>query len=223
MDDQVINTALTSEAQPDTAAATAVDAVDAKVSTDAKPADAADVKPADGESKTDEAKADDKPAGAPEKYEAFKAPEGYEVDATLFDEFAPVLKELNLSQEQAQRVVDFAPKLIEATQARTVGAVFEQLGMADRPTWAASLKTDKEFGGDKLAENLAVANKAVQAFGSPALNAILNKTGLGNHPEMVRAFYKVGLQIKEDGFVPGGASGSGPDARRLFNASQMNP
>lgn len=205
-------TLLTGDAQPDTAAAAGEKTVDstkvetdakttAEVTTEAKPDDAPKV---EGEKAPDKTEAKtERPAGAPEKYEAFTMPEGYALDEQLLNEFAPVLKELNLPQAAAQKVMDFAPKLIEHTQQSTIAQVLEQTGLKDFPNWAGAVKTDKELGGDKYAENLAVAKKAIDTFGTPELRAVLKQTGLGNHPEVVRAFYKVGKQISEDAFVSG--------------------
>lgn len=167
----------------------------------------------------------DKPAGAPEAYEPFKMPEGYAVDEQLLGEFTPVLKELNLTQEAAQKVMDFAPKLIERTVAETQAAVLDQVGLKDHATWAASAKADKEFGGEQFAANLATAKKAIDAFGTPELRDVLRKTGLGNHPEFLRAFYRAGKAISEDSFVPGGknTSAAANPATRLYDASNMNP
>ena len=75
--------------------------------------------------------------------------------------------------------------------------------------WAETAIGEKEFGGERLAENLAVAKKALDTFGTPELRTLLNETGLGNHPELIRAFYKAGKAISEDKFVPAGA-GKGP-------------
>lgn len=202
----VVQTTATAPATPD--ATGAQPAVDAKPNGDAP----ATTTPPAAETKPDV------PAGAPEKYE-FKAPEGYEIDAELLNEFSPVLKGLDLSQDDAQKVVDLAPKLIEHTQNKTIAAVFEHIGFADHANWATALKADPELGGEKLAENTAVAVKAMQAFASPALQALLEKSGLGNHPEMVRAFYKVGKQISEDGFVPGGKTTT---AQPFYANSNMN-
>jgi hypothetical protein len=206
-------TLLTGDAQPNTADAAGEKTVDstktesdAKTTTEvtppAKTDDAAKVEEVAKTTDKAEAKAE-QPAGAPEKYEAFTMPEGFALDEQLFNEFAPVLKELNLPQAAAQKVMDFAPKLIEHTQQSTIAQVLEQTGLKDFPTWAGAVKTDKELGGDKYAENLAVAKKAIDTFGTPELRAILKQTGLGNHPELVRAFYRAGKQISEDTFVSG--------------------
>ena len=40
-----------------------------------------------------------------------------------------------------------------------------------------------------------MARRAVRAFGSDQLSDLLNETGLGNHPEMIRAFAKIGAEL----------------------------
>lgn len=155
-----------------------------------------------------------KPEGAPDKYE-FKAPEGAEFDTQVIENFSEVAKELNLTQDAAQKILDkMAPKIA----ARQV----ERLEAA-RTEWAESAKADKEFGGDKLTENIAVASKALEAFGTPELRALLNETGLGNHPEVIRFFYRSGKAISEDRFVGGGSAQAEPAtiAQRMY--PNMNP
>jgi hypothetical protein len=73
-------------------------------------------------------------------------------------------------------------------------------------------KQDKEFGGPALAENLSVAKKALDAFGTAELRTLLNESGLGNHPEIVRLFFRAGKAISEDRVVTGstGQAKAGP-------------
>lgn len=168
--------------------------------------------PAEG-AKT-EAKTEDKPQGAPEAYE-FKAPEGTQFDEAVIGAFSEVAKELNLPQDAAQKVLDKVSPVIAARQA-------EQLSAA-REEWAVATKADKEIGGDKLAENLAYAKKARDTFTTPEFRDLLEKSGLGNHPEVIRVFVKVGKATSEDGFVTGGGKTAPADARRLYSASNMNP
>ena len=61
----------------------------------------------DDAAKSEKDKDKDKKAGAPEKYEAFKVPDGVQVDEAALKEFEPMARGLNLSQEQAQQLVDF--------------------------------------------------------------------------------------------------------------------
>jgi hypothetical protein len=135
----------------------------------------------------------------PEKYE-FKAPEGTQLNPEVIGKFEGVARELGLSQDAAQKVVDAMAPQLAAAQA----AQFETV----KTEWANSARTDKEFGGDKLNENLSVAKKALDAFGTPELRTLLNDTGLGNHPEIIRAFYRAGQKISGSNLVVGGAAGA---------------
>ncbi len=154
----------------------------------------------------------EKPAGAPEKYE-FKAPEGGALDATVMAEFSTVAKELGLSQDAAQKVIDkLAPTIVK----QNAEAITQAMETASTE-WVKATQTDKDIGGAKLGENLAVAKKALDAFGTPELRALLGRydpkdnpkgTGLGNHPEIIKAFFKAGKAISEDKFVPGGKAPS---------------
>ncbi|MGF8726179.1 peptidase, partial [Klebsiella pneumoniae] len=74
--------------------------------------------------------------------------------------------------------------------------------------WAADTKADKEIGGDKLTVSVGHAQKALDTFASKEFREFLDSTGLGNHPEMVRAFAKVGKLMSEDSFVTGQGNGS---------------
>lgn len=150
----------------------------------------------------------DAPA-APESYE-FKMPDGVELDGKAAEEFTSIAKELKLSQADAQRIADVAVKM----QQKQAEAHVEMV-----KGWVSQCNTDKEFGGDNLQQNLAVARKAIDAFGTPALRELLNSSGLGNHPEVVRFAFKAGKAISEDSFVPSGTRVPTPDAsleKRLY-------
>ena len=137
--------------------------------------------------------------GAPENYE-FAASEEYQADSQVLDVFKDAAKDLNLSNEAAQKLVDkMAPKIAQR-QVEQIQAVQQE--------WAATAKADKEFGGEMLAENLSVAKKALDAFGTPELSALLNQSGLGNHPEVIRMMYRAGKAISADSYV-GPSQGSG--------------
>jgi hypothetical protein len=147
-----------------------------------------------------EAKTEVKVEGAPETY-AFVAPEGKTYDANILSAFEASAKEANLTQDAAQKLLDsMAPKIAER-QTEQVLAINKE--------WLDSSKTDKEFGGDALDANLGIAKKALDKFGSPELSKLLGTTGLGNHPEVIRAFVKIGKTLSEDTFV----SGLAPAAR----------
>lgn len=152
-----------------------------------------------------------KPEGAPEAYADFTLPEGLAADTPVMGEFAALAKEANLPQETAQKFVDLAGKM----QTQTVEGVQAALE-AQGEKWGEDAKADKEFGGDAFDANLAIAKTALDAFGSPELKNLLNQSKLGNHPEVLRAFVKIGKAISQDGFIPGR---SGTPAKSFFDKS----
>lgn len=171
-----------------------------------------DDKPADGDKPAE--KPDDKEQkqdGAPEKYE-FKPAEGQELDTAALEQFEPIARELNLTNEQAQKMVDlYGTKImpmVQKQQAESWQKTTEQ--------WAADVKADKEIGGDKLTANLSAAQRALDQFGTPELKEYLNATGLGNHPDLVKTFVKIGKAMSEDGMVDGSNQGQRSAAEVLY-------
>lgn len=171
---------------------TKTDAVEAN--TDSK----AEAKPEGDKTEPKDAKAE-----VPETYE-FKPPEGVTLDDVLITEFTPLAKELGLTQENAQKAVDFfASKVLPRVEAQRAEAWGQT--QAD---WAKAAQADKEVGGDAFAANVAIANKAIDRFGTPEFITALKETGAGNHPEFVRFCVRVGKAISED-TVSTGAQGGG--------------
>jgi hypothetical protein len=156
-------------------------------------------------------KADTAENKAPEEYKEFTAPEGVKFDDVVLSDLKTVAKELNLSQEAAQKIVDLGAKLAQR-QAEAASAL--------RSEWVEKTKADKEIGGDALDENRAVAVRALEAFGTPELNKLLQDTGLHEHPEMIRAFYRAGKAISDDKLV---TSGSGVPVPKKSAADILFP
>ena len=142
-------------------------------------------------------------------YEPFQLPEGITADEEVLGEFKATAKELGLSQEGAQKLVELQSKMALKQQ--------EVMRQA-QAQWVEAAKSDKEFGGEALTQNLGVARKALDAFASPDLRKLLNDSGLGNHPEVIRTFVRVGKAISEDGRIVTGTKATTPadPAKRLF-------
>ena len=147
---------------------------------------------------------------APESYE-FKAPDGVVIDDTTINAFSDVAKELNLPQADAQKLIDKVGPVMAKQQAQALNQL--------NTSWIEGVQADTEIGGAKLQENLAVAKKAMERFGTPALRELLNESRLGNNPEVIRFMYRAGKAISEDKFVAGGPaspSGSRDPAKFLY-------
>lgn len=128
---------------------------------------------------------------APAKFE-LKLPEGFDKDP-FFEKYEDFAKELGLEGEKSQKLADRYGTIIKAERDRVVGEARAQV-----EDWGKALQTDKELGGAKLKENFAVAVRGLEKFGTPELKQLLKQTGLGSHPEVVRAFYRAGKAVSDD-------------------------
>lgn len=137
--------------------------------------------------------------GAPEKYE-FKAPDGVTLDSEGVQSLSTIAKELNLSQEAAQKFIDLAVK----HQAK-VTTQSQEAFTKTRAEWIGQIKADKEIGGANYEPNVELARRAIAKFGSPELSEVLN-SGWGDHPAIVKAFVKIGKALAEDRAIDGSAS-----------------
>jgi hypothetical protein len=128
----------------------------------------------------------------------FDMPEGVELDQGDLTKFTDIAKELKLPAESAKKLVDLAA----AREVARAEAFAKQVS-----DWGETVKADPELG---KAENLALAKKAIDTFGTPELRDLLNSTGMGNHPEVIRMALKIGQKISEDTFVAGRTGGNAP-------------
>ena len=147
----------------------------------------------------DKADGDGQPQGAPEEYADFKLADGAELDADVLTSFKGIAKELGISQEAAQKLIDLQGQLYTKRIQALEAAQAEQT-----QRWADAVKADKEIGGDNYGKTVETAVKAIEQFGSPELRTLLNETGIGNHPELVKFCHRIGKALSEDSLVMGG-------------------
>ena len=88
-----------------------------------------------------------------------------------------------------------------------VGSRMQQSQTQQQQESTATLERLKtEYGAD-FNVRVAAAQKAIQKFGSPELVGYLEKSGLGNNPELIKLFSNVGLSMSESSADAGGNSG----------------
>ena len=154
----------------------------------------------------------------PDEY-TFVVPEGMEADTEMLAKYEPVFKDLKLSNEAAQNLVD----IYSETKKAEMGA--HQKAMEKQTVdWYAAVKADPELGGAKFEASTKAGQKVMAKYGTPALIEYLSVTGLGNHPELVRTFARIGAAMAEDVIHAGKAAGGEqlPMAKRLYPNSNMN-
>ena len=120
------------------------------------------------------------------------------LDTGLVEEAQGIFRDLNLTQTQAQKLVDFQIG-VQQKAAEAQEAEFQET----HDKWLSDARADKEIGGDKWNASISEAKKAIQAFGDDALKDLLRDTGAGSHPAVIRMFSKIGKLVKED-VDPGG-------------------
>lgn len=221
-------------AAPQTAPDSVLDAAagggaDAQESASAAPKDSAAEKPAEGEgekSLLDEAtsengetpqkadgQTDAKKDGEPEPYGAFQLPEGVELDQATLAQATPVLRELGLNQDQAQKLVSLYAEITE----QTINTLNEQQNEARRvmvAEWTNQTKAHPEFGGDKLKASAGLVLKAIDALSDSPKDAaefksMLKESGLGNNPHIFALLARAGSKLSEDTLVTADAAAQG--------------
>lgn len=148
---------------------------------------------------------------APEAYEPF------DIDGQQFSEeqvqgFAATARELGLSQENAQKMF--------ASMVPTAREYLMKDLMVKSKEWASLSAKDPEIGGADFEAKRGIASQAYKHYATPELRAILNGSGLGAHPEVVRLFYRIGKTMQQDTGVTGSASAPA-GVRRRYPKSNM--
>lgn len=151
-------------------------------------------------------KAPDAPK-VPDAYE-FKAPDGYTLDPKAVEAATPIFKELGLSQDAAQKLVDFYSKqMIDAAKAPA------QEYESTRTAWKAQVDADPQIKGAVLdgktgieAVKVGIA-KTLAAIGDPQLTqdfkAAMDLTGVGDNPAFIKAMWKLSAFVTEGTHVQG--------------------
>lgn len=138
--------------------------------------------------------------GQPYEWQDFTVPEGVQLNEEITTSFKSILEDAKLSpQEKAQSLLDLQGKLTQSLMESQEQAKAEQAQQ-----WAAQIKADKELGGENYSKTVETAVKAIEQYGTPELRSLLNETGIGNHPELVKFCHRIGKALSEDGLVMGG-------------------
>lgn len=141
-------------------------------------------------------------------YKDLTLPDGAAVDAQEMAKYKELAKTMNLKPEDAQRILDFEAERLSAGAAAAAAAWQEQV---------------KQEHGDKLPIVMATCARAIDKLGGNELRTLLDQTGLGNHPLMVKAFYQAGSLMKEDTSAGsnGNATGDVSFAQALYGRSKQ--
>lgn len=134
-----------------------------------------------------------------------KAPSGF--DAAALPKMVEVAKAYGLTPAAAQ-------KLLDDTHARQVQAKADMDAalVKQKAEWHDAIKADKDYGGEKFAASLQRAQKVVgevDAKVAPGIKQLLDDSGYGEHPAVVRLFNYLGQANREDSFAGGESNAAG--------------
>lgn len=134
----------------------------------------------------------------PEQFE-LKIPEQYGEARGVFVEMA---KDMDLSQEQTQKMIDrYGAELGRQEQMRLEARNAQVL------KWHAELKNDPEFGGQNFGANVEYYRRGVRHIDPKGeLTAILEQSGYGSHPVVVKAIAQIGREVGEDRIIGRGVT-----------------
>lgn len=158
----------------------------------------------------------DTPSGAPETYTDFTVPEGFKFDDKALTEATAIFKELNLSQPQAQKLVDtYTKQLTESARAPY------DLWANTQRQWHTDILS--RFGGESGASRMSAdINSVINTILPPSLQksfrAALDFTGAGSNPDLLE-----GLSIMLKPHMEGKPVPSGTPTKEGQTQPQSRP
>ena len=128
-------------------------------------------------------------------------PDQYELNGTgeMADNFRNQAHQLGLSQKQASELMNWYSEVQSG-----VDSSDDEDFASEQVQWVADLQ--KEWG-DSYIKNTKLAERAFRQFGSEDALEVMNATGLGSHPALVKMFSQIGQFLAEDGQLTGNQQG----------------
>ena len=181
-----------------------------KPDAEAKPADAAPV-------------VETPPAPEPIAYEAPTMPDGVVLDNERLGAADAVFRELGISNEGRQRLIDMYVAERQDDAARTLQGQHDAFADVKR-TWRESAMADPEIGGAAIRTSVESANRAIQSFTTDKTRQpfmdMLTASGLDSHPEMIRFLNYVDRKFSEPAIAPLPRAPSPDNGRRTPQGSR---
>lgn len=141
----------------------------------------------------------------------FKFPDGIKVVDTEVAKLKELSKELKLSNEQAQKFVDFT-----VSQVKFFGKKAEQDFKTMRADW---LKQTKETYTE---EQIGNAGKVAKEVGGQKFMELLETTGLADNPLVVGFLEKISVNYRNDKTVVGKPNGGEPTREQILDIMYPN-
>jgi len=166
------------------------------------------------------------PAGAPEAYSDWKLPDGYALDTGVSENGSKLFKELNLTQDQAQKLVDFYSEHAIKSSKETLDAWTATRkewrdGIANDPQLGKLTGSNGNFGPDSAL--VVTVNRALDGLQNPKLVSdfkdAMELTGAGDNPAFVKVLYALASKVTEGTTYARGEPSRAANARPTAGAA----
>ena len=166
----------------------------------------------------------EEPAQLP-TYEAFQLPEDIKLEEGALGDFTKDLAELELlTKAPHEEIQKFGQKLVDryiAEQQKLSDQVQQAYANAwqeQTNQWKSDFEKDPEIGGNRRDTTVNAAKEFIRTHGGTAdqqkeLYDILNKTGLGNHRAIIRAFANAKTNMREGEPLAATSAPSAPQSK----------
>lgn len=130
--------------------------------------------------------------GRPEDHNGYQLGDYQPEQTENFRQFA---YQLGLNNQQAETIYQaYQQDIAERDQASQQN--FEQFEVDN-------LNALQQEWGDQFNHNLEMARRAFMNFATPEAVQVIEETGMGNHPELLKVFARIGEVLAEDSVLPG--------------------
>jgi hypothetical protein len=143
-----------------------------------------------------------------DSYSSMKLPDGFEADDALIGDAKQLMLDAKVPPDQAQKFLDLYAKGLQTQTDKLV-----QSFQTQQQQWRDEIGQWPEFKGQDATKNsTAIIGQVIDQFGSEDVRKIMDSTGAGNHPALVRMFLNIGKAMAEGKSTPPGgpAKGTGP-------------
>lgn len=132
-----------------------------------------------------------------------KKADGSLVVAAEAEKIVSFSKEHGLSPAQAQAIYNRENAASAAFDADVAKQYDER-----KNGWIETGKKDPVLGGEHYAQNVQAAHLMFQKFATPEFTKLLDETGFGHHPELLKVFFNIHQAHKDDVLVRQGEAPS---------------
>lgn len=161
--------------------------------------------------------------GRPDTHEGYELPTenmpDIKLDDGLMNQFFQEAHRIGLNKQQAAALVRWQAQA--AQEGSEAGVIEMESHLAQ-----AQEAMRKEFG-NAYEQNLDMAQQAAKQFGGEELIELLNSTGLGNEPAVIKAFANIGKAISNDEVIGGGGRQSfvlsPAEAKKAISEKKRDP